>query len=146
MHRPFFYKIRTMDLIKTIADLRAQREKLEAVIKQLEAVEGGVVKPRSPRGSKSMGEAERRVVSARMSYQSPPGTPRRIWTASRAEEHHLQGRVGTRAPPRPSRIHNELPPNQALRGLLAALDRAGGLFVPQPAPGAGLPYSTRDLQ
>jgi hypothetical protein len=55
-----------MDLNRTIADLRAQREKLQAVIKQLEGLDGTGVKPRSPRGRKSMGEAERRVVSARM--------------------------------------------------------------------------------
>jgi hypothetical protein len=56
-----------MDLNRTIVDLRAQRDKLEAIIKQLEALDGtGTRKPRSPRGRKSMGEAERREVSVRM--------------------------------------------------------------------------------
>lgn len=56
-----------MDLNKTISDLRAQRDKLEAVIKELESLNGnGPVKSRSPRGRRFMAEAERREVSARM--------------------------------------------------------------------------------
>jgi len=57
-----------MDLNATLLELRAQRDKLDAVIKQLEGLKNGSgpVKPRSPRGRKSMGDSERREVSARM--------------------------------------------------------------------------------
>jgi hypothetical protein len=56
-----------VDLTATIRELRAQRDKLESAIKELETFNGaGPVKPRSPRGRKSMDEAERREVSARM--------------------------------------------------------------------------------
>jgi len=59
-----------MDLNKAITELRSRRDKLEAVIKQLEALNGSgdatMLAPRSRRGRKSMGEAERREVSARM--------------------------------------------------------------------------------
>jgi hypothetical protein len=56
-----------MDLNKTISELRAQRDRIEGVIQQLEAMKDGApVKTRSTRGRKSMGEAERREVSARM--------------------------------------------------------------------------------
>jgi len=58
-----------VDLNKTVTDLRAERDKLEAVIKELEALNGirqDGVRIRSPRGRKSMGEAERREVSERM--------------------------------------------------------------------------------
>jgi hypothetical protein len=57
-----------MDLIKTITELREQRDKLDAVIKQLETLEGsGTVSPHLPRrGRKFMTEAERREVSVRM--------------------------------------------------------------------------------
>jgi hypothetical protein len=51
----------------TIAELREQRDKVEAVIRQLETMQdGAVVKPRSTRGRKFMREAERHEVSARM--------------------------------------------------------------------------------
>lgn len=55
-----------MDLNKTIAELRAQRDKLESVINELERLTDGTGKMPSSRGRKSMGEAERREVSARM--------------------------------------------------------------------------------
>jgi hypothetical protein len=56
-----------MDLDKTISDLRVQRDKIDAVIQQLEAMRDGVpMKTHSTRGRKSMGDAERREVSARM--------------------------------------------------------------------------------
>jgi len=55
-----------MDLNETIVQLRAERDKLEAVLKQLVALDGTGGKPRSPRGRKFMDEAERREVSVRM--------------------------------------------------------------------------------
>jgi hypothetical protein len=66
-----------MDLNKTITDLRAERDKLEAVIKELEQLNGirqEGLRIQSPRGRKSMGEAERRDVSERM---------RRYWASRR---------------------------------------------------------------
>jgi len=56
-----------MDLNKTIEGLREQRDKIESVIKQLEAMRDGFpMKIRSTRGRKSMGTEERKEVSARM--------------------------------------------------------------------------------
>jgi hypothetical protein len=64
-----------MDLNATIRALRADRDRLAAVIAQLEALTQGkngthaaykALAPRSPRGRKSMGAEERREVSARM--------------------------------------------------------------------------------
>jgi hypothetical protein len=56
-----------VDLNGTIRDLRAEIQKIDAVIAQLEALnEVGVVKTRSTRGRKAMGESERREVSERM--------------------------------------------------------------------------------
>lgn len=58
-----------MDLNGTIRDLRAEIEKIDAVIAELEALNRSdtrLIESRSTRGRKSMGEAERREVSARM--------------------------------------------------------------------------------
>ena len=56
-----------MDLNKTIVELRAQRDKIDAVIKQLEAMsDGSPVRTRSTRGRKFIGAAERREISERM--------------------------------------------------------------------------------
>jgi hypothetical protein len=58
-----------MDLNQMLHELRAERDKLSAVIVELEELassDNGVTVPRSRRGRKSMGEAERRVVSERM--------------------------------------------------------------------------------
>ena len=59
-----------MDLNKTINELRAQRDKLDAAIAQLESLSSpdGLIKAftHSRRGRKSMGAEERREVSARM--------------------------------------------------------------------------------
>jgi len=58
-----------MDLNKTIAELLAQRDKIDAAIKQLEslkAVGAGPFKPRSPRARKFIGADERRDISTRM--------------------------------------------------------------------------------
>lgn len=55
-----------MNLYHTIADLRAEHAKIVAAIAQLESLNGTGSEPRSPRGRKSMGEAERREVSSRM--------------------------------------------------------------------------------
>lgn len=58
-----------MDLNGTIRELRAEIEKIDAVIAELEALNGadtGFIESGSRRGRKSMGEAERREVSARM--------------------------------------------------------------------------------
>jgi hypothetical protein len=55
-----------MDLNQTIAELRAQRDKLESVINELVHLKDGIGKMGSKRGRKFMGEAERREVSARM--------------------------------------------------------------------------------
>lgn len=61
---------RTMDLNKVLAELRAERAKLEVIIEQLEELGGTgadtVLASRSRRGRKSMSDAERREVSARM--------------------------------------------------------------------------------
>jgi len=64
-----------MDLNETILHLRAERDKLDAILKQLEALNGsGTLLSRSTRGRKSMGEAERREVSVRM---------KRYWASQR---------------------------------------------------------------
>lgn len=61
-----------MDLYKAIQDLYAEKEKLERVIASLEDLQkaaGGGVPPTGSskrRGRKSMGEDERKEVSARM--------------------------------------------------------------------------------
>ena len=59
-----------MDLSGAIRELREQHAKLVAAIEQLEALasfsNGTSPTPRSTRGRKSMGEAERREVSERM--------------------------------------------------------------------------------
>lgn len=56
-----------MDLNTTLAELRAWRDRLDTIIKELESLNGtGGAKLRSPRGRKSMGDAERREVSTRM--------------------------------------------------------------------------------
>lgn len=54
-----------MDLIATIQHLRADKEKLDRVIADLEALAHGS-QPKSPRGRKSMGPEERKEVSERM--------------------------------------------------------------------------------
>lgn len=59
-----------MDLNRAINELRAERDRLEAVIAQLESLNGpsptAVLASGSRRGRKSMGVAERREVSERM--------------------------------------------------------------------------------
>jgi hypothetical protein len=55
-----------MDYVRIIRDLREQKSRLDSAIAQLEALEGSGTATRSPRGRKSMGEAERREVSARI--------------------------------------------------------------------------------
>ena len=64
-----------MDLNATIREMRAERDRLAAVIAQLEAITQGkngthaaykALVPRSHRGRKSMGVEERREVSVRM--------------------------------------------------------------------------------
>lgn len=59
-----------MDLTYAITELRAECERLDRAIAQLEALagsrNGSAPVPRSRRGRKSMGEAERREVSERM--------------------------------------------------------------------------------
>jgi len=66
-----------MDLGETIEGLRAELKRVEAAIASLEsiAVGGETRAPRSRRGRKSMGEAERRDVSERM---------KRYWASRRA--------------------------------------------------------------
>jgi hypothetical protein len=58
-----------MDLSKTIAELRREKEKLEQVIASLEGLQAGVAVPapqQKRRGRKSMTLAERQEVSERM--------------------------------------------------------------------------------
>ena len=59
-----------MDLNETLRELRAQRDKLAAVIEQLESINGSGSpagdRVRSRRGRKYMDAEERREVSARM--------------------------------------------------------------------------------
>jgi hypothetical protein len=59
-----------MDLDETIRELRARRDRLAAVIEQLEALNGSgdgkALVRRSNRGRKFMGGAERREVAERM--------------------------------------------------------------------------------
>ena len=58
-----------LSLNQMLHELRAERDKVSVVIVQLEELarsDNGVTVPRSRRGRKSMGEAERRVVSERM--------------------------------------------------------------------------------
>lgn len=57
-----------MDLIKAIRDLQAHRTQLDQAIATLEALQNGAaVKVPGRRGRKEMSEAERKIVSERMS-------------------------------------------------------------------------------
>ena len=70
-----------MDLNQTIAELRTERDRLDSAISQMESLaefrNGSAQAPRSTRGRKAMGQAERREVSERM---------KRYW-ASRRKAH-----------------------------------------------------------
>lgn len=56
-----------MDLTETLREMRVQRDRLAAAIAALESLNNSDgVAPRSRRGRRSMGETERREVSARM--------------------------------------------------------------------------------
>ena len=59
-----------MDLVKTIEELRRQKERLEGVIAYFEELEAPAAQASAPvrsrRGRKSMSPEERREVSARM--------------------------------------------------------------------------------
>jgi hypothetical protein len=59
-----------MDYRRIIRELRDEQARLDSAIAQLEALAGSAdgnwIAPRSRRGRKSMGAAERREVSARM--------------------------------------------------------------------------------
>jgi hypothetical protein len=65
-----------MDLVKTIEELRREKEKLEQVIASLESLEAvaGTVPQQKRRGRKSMTLSERQEVSERM---------RRYWARRR---------------------------------------------------------------
>jgi hypothetical protein len=72
-----------MDLIKTIEDLRRQKEKLEPAIASLEEMRAvaAAVPEQKRLGRKSMSPKERREVSARMKrYWEDQRNQRRAWS------------------------------------------------------------------
>lgn len=79
------YSIPTqMDLIKAIRELQEHKKQLDQAIATLEALQNGAVaKLPSRRGRKEMSEAERKVVSERMS---------RYWEARRKQKEKGGGR------------------------------------------------------
>lgn len=64
-----------MDLTRTIAELRREKEKLVCAIASLEELQSGARMAALGRGRKSMGAKERQEVSARM---------KRYWQTRRA--------------------------------------------------------------
>jgi hypothetical protein len=72
-----------MDLLKMIADLRQEKEKIDQVIASLEELQATIgfstngAAPKGRRGRKSMGAAERQQVSQRM---------KKFWSGKRTAE------------------------------------------------------------